>query len=184
MVELLLPADPQPPRTGGLAGIQRAGRVATDGDRRLQGAGADAGALFQRRHRLGWRAGLRSHRQQAAWPAAAAYGVQTRASLRHQSGRRRCHDHRHHRLHQCVLWPVRTDSEGAGAVRRADRGLRHRAADRIRHRRKILHCAQAEAQLAEYRGDPVLHLRAYVRARRHGRMPRLCRTDLLIVLFA
>ena len=62
LVEFLLPPHPQPSRPRGLAGVQRAGRAAADGDRRLQGAGADAGALFQRRHRLGRRAGLRSRR--------------------------------------------------------------------------------------------------------------------------
>ena len=57
MVEFLLPPHPQPSRPRGLAGFQRAGGFAADGDRRLQGAGADAGALLQRRHRLGRRAG-------------------------------------------------------------------------------------------------------------------------------
>ena len=57
LVEFLLPPHPQPSRPRGLAGVQRSGRVAADGDRRLQGAGADAGALFQRRHCLGRRAG-------------------------------------------------------------------------------------------------------------------------------
>ena len=83
-----------------------------------------------------------------------------------------------------VLRRVRTDREGAGAVRRADRGVRRRAADRMGDRRQILHRAQAEAQLAEYRSDPVLHLRAFVRARGHRVVPRLCRPDLLAVLFA
>ena len=36
--------------------------------------------------------------QQAAGPAPATHGIQARASLRHQSGRRRRHDDRHHRL--------------------------------------------------------------------------------------
>ena len=74
--------------------------------------------------------------------------------------------------------------EGAVAVRRAGRRLRHRAADRLGHRRQILHRAQAEAQLAEPRSDPVLYLRAFVRARGHGLLPGLCRPDLLAVLFA
>ena len=184
VVEFLFPPHPQPSRPRGLAGLQRAGRVAADGNRRLQGAGADAGALLQRRHRLGRRAGRRSRRQQAARPAPAAHGVQARASLRHQSGRRRRDDDRHHRLDQRVLRPVRTDGEGAGAVRRADRGVRRGAPDRLRDRRQILHRAQAEAQLAEYRSDPVLHLRTFVRARGHGVVPGLCRTDLLAVLLA
>jgi hypothetical protein len=59
--------------------------LAADGDRRLQGARADAGALLQRRHRLGRRAGGRSRHQQAARPAPARHGIQARASLRHQS---------------------------------------------------------------------------------------------------
>ena len=62
--------------------------------------------------------------------------------------------------------------------------LRHRAADRLGDRRQILHRAQAEAELAEPRGDPVLHLRAFVRARGHGVVPGLCRPDLLAVLLA
>ena len=70
LVELLLAADAQPSRPRGLAGVQRAGRAAADGDRRLQGAGADAGALLQRRHRLDRRAGRRSRHQQAAGPVA------------------------------------------------------------------------------------------------------------------
>jgi hypothetical protein len=162
VVEFLFPPHPQPSRPRGLVGVQRAGRAAVDGDRRLQGAGADAGAVLQRRHRLGRRAGRRSRGQQAARPAAAADGVQARASLRHQSGRRRRHEHRHHRLDQRVLRPVRTDGEGAGAVRRAGGGLRHGTPDRLGHRRQVLHRAQAEAELAEHRSDPVLYLRAYL----------------------
>jgi purine-cytosine permease-like protein len=65
------------------------GGAAADGNRRLQGAGADAGALLQRRDCLGRRAGRRSRHQQAARPAPAAHRVQARASLRHQPGRRR-----------------------------------------------------------------------------------------------
>jgi hypothetical protein len=49
---------------------------------------------------------------------------------------------------------------------------------------KLLHRPQTEAELAEPRGDPVLHLRALVRARGHGLLPRLRRADLLIVLLA
>ena len=113
LVEFLLAPDPQPSRPRGLAGVQRAGRAAVDGDRRLQGAGADAGALFQRRDCLGRRAGRRSRRQQAARLAPAAHRVQARASLRHQSGRRRRDDDRHHRFDQRVLRPVRADAEGA-----------------------------------------------------------------------
>ena len=66
VVELLLAADAQPSRPRGLAGVQRHGGAAADGNRRLQGAGADAGALFQRRDCLGRRAGRRSRHQQAA----------------------------------------------------------------------------------------------------------------------
>ena len=184
LVELLLAPHPQPSRPRGLAGVQRAGRAAADGDRRLQGAGADAGALFQCRDRLGRRAGRRSRRQQAARPAPAAHRVQARPSLRHQSGRRRRDDDRDHRLDQRVLRPVRADGEGALRLRRARGRLRHGAADRLGHRRQILHRAQAEAQLAGPRGDPVLHLRAFVRAGGHGLLPRLCRADLLAVLLA
>ncbi len=42
LVELLLPSHPQSSRPRGVAGVQRDGRVAVDGDRRLQGARADA----------------------------------------------------------------------------------------------------------------------------------------------
>ena len=70
VVELLLAADAQPSRPRGLAGVQRHGGAALDGNRRLQGAGADAGALFQRRDCLGRRAGRRSRHQQAAWACA------------------------------------------------------------------------------------------------------------------
>ena len=59
--------------------------------------------------------------------------------------------------------------EGTGAVRRADRGVRHSAADRICNRRQILYRAQAEAELAESRGDSVLHLRTYVSSPRTWR---------------
>ena len=75
-------------------------------------------------------------------------------------------------------------AKALSAVRRAAGRLRHRAADRLCHRRQILHRAQAEAQLAESRGDPVLYLRAFVRAGGHGLLPGLCRADLLAVLFA
>ena len=98
MVELLFPSHPQPSRPRGLAGLQRGGGAAVDGDRRLQGAGTDARALLQRGDCLGRRAGCRSRGQQAARPAPAAYGIQARASLRHQSGRRRRDDDRHNRL--------------------------------------------------------------------------------------
>ena len=64
------------------------------------------------------------------------------------------------------------------------RRLRHCAADRLGHRRKILYRAQAETELAEPAVDPVLHLRALVRAGGHGLLPRLCRPDLLAVLLA
>jgi purine-cytosine permease-like protein len=57
------------------------GRIAADGDRRLQGAGADAGAVLQRCDCLGRRAGCRSRHQQAARAAPAAHGVQARAPL-------------------------------------------------------------------------------------------------------
>ena len=100
MVELLFPPHPQPSRPRGLAGLQRGGGAAVDGDRRLQGARTDARALLQRRDCLGRRAGRRSRGQQAARPAAATHGIQARASLRHQSGRRRRDDDRHHRLDQ------------------------------------------------------------------------------------
>ena len=70
VVELLLAADAQPSRPRGLAGVQRHGGAAADGNRRLQGAGADAGALLQRRDCLGRRAGRRSRHQQAAWACA------------------------------------------------------------------------------------------------------------------
>ena len=83
-----------------------------------------------------------------------------------------------------VLRPVRTDGEGALGLRRAGGRLHHRAPDRLGHRRQILHRAQAETKLAEPRGDPVLHLRAFVRAGGHGLLPRLCRADLLAVLLA
>ncbi len=160
LVEFLLAPDAQPSRARGLAGVQRDGGAAADGDRRLQGAGADARALLQRRDCLGRRAGLRSRHQQAARAASAADGVQAGASLRHQSGRRRRHDARDHRLDRCILRPVRPDHEGARRLRRADGGLRHRADHCLAHRRKILHRAQAEAELGQYRGDPVLYLRA------------------------
>ena len=116
--------------------------------------------------------------------APAAHRVQARASLRHQPGRRRRHDDRDHRLDLGVLRPVRTDGEGALGLRGAGGRLRHRAADRVGDGRKILHRAQAQTKLAESRSDPVLYLRAFVRAGGHGLLPGLCRADLLAVLFA
>ena len=116
--------------------------------------------------------------------AAAAHRVQARASLRHQSGRRRRDADRNDRLDQRVLRHVRTDSEGAFRLRCARGRVRRRAPDRLGDRRQILHRAQAEAELAEHRGDPVLYLRAYVRAGGHGLLPGLCRPDLLAVLLA
>ena len=184
MVQLLFAPDPQPSRPGGVAGVQRAGGAAADGNRRLQGAGADAGALFQRRDCLGRGAGRRSRRQQAASPAPAAHRVQARASLRHQSGRRRRDADRHHRLDQRVLRRVRADREGALRLRGAGGRLCHRAFDCLGHRRQILHRPQAETKLAESRIDPVLHLRTLVRARGYGLLPGLCRADLFAVLFA
>jgi len=61
-----------------LAGVQRAGGAALDGDRRLQGAGTDARAVFQRRHRLGRRAGLRSRVNKPLGLRPAADGIQAR----------------------------------------------------------------------------------------------------------
>ena len=49
---------------------------------------------------------------------------------------------------------------------------------------KVLHRPQAEAKLAERRSHPMLYLRTYVRTGGHGLLPRLCRADLLAVLFA
>ena len=69
-------------------------------------------------------------------------------------------------------------------LRRARSRLRHRAVDRLGDRRQILHRAQTQTQLAEPRSDPVLYLRAFVRAGGHGLLPGLCRPDLLAVLFA
>ena len=91
---------------------------------------------------------------------------------------------RDHRLDLGVLRPVRTDGEGALGLRGAGGCLHHRAPDRMGHRRQILHRAQTQTKLAEPRGDPVLHLRAFVRAGGHGLLPRLCRPDLFAVLFA
>ena len=85
------------------------------------------------------------------WASPAAHRVQPRAPLRHQSGRRRRHADRDHRLDLGVLRPVGTDGEGALGLRGAGGRLRHRAADRMGHRRQILHRAQAQAKLAEPR---------------------------------
>ncbi len=49
---------------------------------------------------------------------------------------------------------------------------------------KYLHRAQAEKELAEHRGNPVLHLRAHLRAGGYDLLPGLCRADLLAVLLA
>jgi purine-cytosine permease-like protein len=58
------------------------------------------------------------------------------------------------------------------------------AADRLGYGWKILHRAKAQAELAEPHGDPVLHLRAFVRAGGYGIVSRLCRPDLLAMLLA
>ncbi|MGY3151510.1 purine-cytosine permease-like protein [Bradyrhizobium elkanii] len=98
--------------------------------------------------------------------------------------RRRRDDDRDRGLDQRVLRPVRPDREGAVRLRGACGRVRHGSPDRLGHRRQVLHRPQAEAELAEHRVDPVLHLRACVRARGHGFLPRLCRPDLLAVLLA
>ena len=69
-----------------------------------------------------------------------------------------------HGLDRGVLRPVRADARGALAVRRAGGRLRRRAADRLGDRGPVLHRPPAEAELAEPRVDPVLHLRERVRA--------------------
>ena len=135
LVEFLLAPDPQPSRPRGLARVQRDGGVALDGDRRLQGAGTDAGTLFQRRDCLGRRSGRRSRRQQTAGSTAAAHRVQARASLRYQPGRRRRHDDCHHRFDQRLLRPVRADGQSAVGLCRACRCLYRRAGDRMGDRR-------------------------------------------------
>ena len=184
LVELLLPPDPQPSRPRGLAGVQRAGRAPPDGDRRLQGAGADTGAVFQRGDRLGRRAGRRSRHQQAARPAAAADGIQARPSLRHQPGRRRRHAGRDRGVDQRLLRPVRPGRQGAVAIRGAGGRPHHGTCHRLGHGRQILHRTQAEARLGEPAGDRLLYLRAFLRAGGHGALPGLCRSDLFAVLLA
>ena len=90
------------------------------------------GALFQRRDRLGRRAGRRSRHQQAAGPEPGRDRVQARASLRHQSGRRRRDAARDRRLGIAAFSGVfGADCEGAVGVRGAGGRLRHGAADRL-----------------------------------------------------
>ena len=79
-------------------------RADADGARHLQDARAHPRPLLDRRRGLGRRAGRRSHDQQAARLEPRRHRVQARASLRHQSGRRRRdagrdrrRDRRHHR---------------------------------------------------------------------------------------
>ena len=88
------------------------------------------------------------------------------------------------RLDQRILRNVRPFGESACALRRTRYGIYHCAADRVGDRRKILHRAQAEAHMAKSSIDPVLYLRAFVRAGGHGLLPRLCRADLFTVLLA
>ena len=86
--------------------------------------------------------------------------------------------------HQRVLRRVRADGEGARAVRRAGGRLRRRAADRLGDRRPLLHRAQAERSWQIIGSDPLLHLRTRFEKDDMALVPRLCRPDLLAVLFA
>ena len=103
VVEFLLASDAQPSRPRGVAGVQRDHRADADGTRHLQDARARSRALFDRRGLLGQRAGRRPRDQQAARTEPAGHRVQARASLRHQSGRRRRHAGGDGRRHRGVL---------------------------------------------------------------------------------
>lgn len=87
LVELLLPADPQPSRPRHLAGLQRCDRSALDGTRHLSAAGGDARHLLDHRHGLALHDLCRSLHQQAAGARPSRHRVQARPSLRHQPGR-------------------------------------------------------------------------------------------------
>ena len=186
LVELLLAPDAQPSRPRRLAGVQRRHRAAADGARRLHGARADPGALFRSSPSPGsarWSPISSINKPLGAEPA--LHRVQARPSLRHQSGGRgRDAAGAAWRSAAGLYRRLRRHGAGAVAVRRARRGLRRRAAHRLRHRRPLLHRAQAAAQLGRRDGRALQHLREPVRARGHGLLPGLWRADLLALLLA
>ena len=143
------------------------------------------GVVFQRRDRLGGRAGRRPGDQPAASGCRPrADGVQARASLRRQPGRRRRHGARRHRRRGLLCGIVRPPRAGLRLVHHARGRLRLRAGDRVRHARALLHRARPAQELAGQDDDPLLHLRTQVRARRHGAVSGLFRPDLLALLLA
>ncbi len=172
VVELLLAPHPQPSGPRGLARLQRRHRPDADGTRHRQDDREHAAALRRRRLGLGRGAGLGSGRQQAARAVAAGHRVQARPSLRGQSGRHRGDGARPGaglaRLCRRVREPRFRLRAAAGAGRR----VRGRPADRLGHGRALLHRAAARPP-AGRRRDRLPGLRAAVRGRGHGAVPRL-----------
>jgi hypothetical protein len=68
------------------------------------------------------------------------------------------------------------------AVRGAGDRVRHRAADRLGHRRSLLSRAARRGLRAGHRIVALLHLRERIRSQRHGKVPRVFGADLLAVL--
>ena len=185
LVELLLAADPQPPRPGGVAGVQRDHRVDADGTRHLQDARAHPGPLFDRGGGMGQRAGRRSGDQQAARAQPPRHRVQARAPLRHQSGRRRRHADRDGGRHRGLLRRSGGDPAIAVGVPSARRRLRHGSRHRLRDPRAASTWRGRRAGAGTlWSGDPLLDLRARVRDRGHGALSGLFGLDLLAVLLA
>ena len=182
LVELLFAPHPQPSGPRGLARLQRRHRAAADGTGHRQDHRQHALALRRGGLGLGGRAGGGPRHQQAAGPVAARHRIQAGASLRHQSrGHRRDGAGDPDRVRgACGL--------GGGARRalRADagagRGVHGRARHRLGDERPLLPRPDPEDRLARRVRDHLPGLRAPVRARGHGPMPRLCGADLLALL--
>ena len=139
LVEFLRPHHPQPPRSRGLAGVQRGHRPDADGAGRVRGDRGSARPLRQYRHRLDRCASGRPGDQQAAGPVAEIHRVQARAPLRHQPGGRRRHADRLPALGARPRRPVRRPGASGLASRGAGLGIPAGATAGLAHRRALLH---------------------------------------------
>jgi hypothetical protein len=184
LVQLFRAAHAQPPGPRGVAGVQRHHRLAADDAGCFFGTGKSAGALQQRGHRLGRRAGGRPGDQQAAGPEPAGHRVQARAPLRHQPGGPGLH------------------AAGATAVcvclhRRhgPERPRRSRPSSRSAWRWCCRRCWPGSPAALLHRAQTAGHghagpdgalpcVRERLRGRRHGQLPGLRRAHLLAVLHA
>ena len=184
LVELLLAADPQPPGPRRVAGVQRAAGAAADGDRHLPLHREHPRIYANLRGGLDRRADRRPRHQQAARLEPDRHRVQARASLRHQSRRRR-------RMLAATIAGIAARYRRASAttrnpvaVSRARRRIRYGARHRLGHQGALLPCAQAKRTGAACRSCAARSARHQFETDDMAHVPGVLRPDLLAVLHA